>query len=164
MKVRIVFSQGRVVLEGIYNKSAALRTLGAIPSIPTVGAKSPTPFSSTDAAVVSISRNISSVNIEKHIDDYERGKAYLSKSISTELRKKDLQNSFDLAAQDPTAFTSYLLNSTALNYKSKARYIESVSKANETVSIINTASQQDPGAEIMEQFEALKAEAQPAEA
>ncbi|MCB0317668.1 MAG: hypothetical protein KDD56_02860 [Bdellovibrionales bacterium] len=144
------------MLSALLNGGYAPSALNYLKSVPTVKQGNTAKFTSSDAAIVSIKNNLSSVKIEKHIDDYEKGKGYLSKSISADLRKLDLDNSLKLASQDITAFKSYLLNSTALNYQNKARYIEAVSDAAETVSRINSASEQDPGAEIMQKYEELK--------
>ncbi|MEZ4754828.1 MAG: hypothetical protein R3A13_11075 [Bdellovibrionota bacterium] len=151
------------MLQGIYSKSGALTSLKSISSLPTVSRSSTkNTLSSKEAAYLSIKNTLSSVAVEKHINDYENGKGYLSKGISADLRRQDLQNSFDLAGQDPKLFTSYLLNSTALNYQGKARFIDAVSKSTETVARINTASEQDPGAAIMEQYKNLTEQAEKA--
>ncbi len=70
--------------------------------------------------------------LEKHIDDYQKGKGYLSKGISKKIRAQAISSSSTLSEIDPSLSTLYNNYSTGLSYTSKARFTYGINKSVET--------------------------------
>ncbi|MCB0332082.1 MAG: hypothetical protein KDD55_01215 [Bdellovibrionales bacterium] len=88
---------------------------------------------STDAAVVSdLSSTSGLYKVEKHLDDYEKGKGYLSSDIAKGLKNLKIESATNLAQIDPKAFTNYTVLLGTFNYSQRARFIQGADKGIET--------------------------------
>ena len=94
-------------------------------SIPTPSA----PATSDQAAVTSISGNQFNNEVEKHLTDYRRGQANLSKQTAGKLQVADQKNAELLQNIDPKALNDYGTYGSFLSYEKRARYVSNVYNA-----------------------------------
>lgn len=76
-------------------------------------------------------------NLEKHLDDYKKGKGYLSRETSKEVARQSqgayqMFSEFDLSASN--MFSGYL---TGLSYEKRSRYINQAHETAENLSRIS---------------------------
>lgn len=87
-----------------------------------------------DAVIVSLSGKDPSISkLEKHLDDYQKGKGYLSKDVSKELKSLHHLNSNELSQGKPGQLKSYLAYSTGMNYQQRSRYVHAVNEMSENL-------------------------------
>ena len=82
--------------------------------------------SNSDAAIVNFSGSPSLREREKHIDDYQKGKGYLSAETGTKIRTLHRENTDSLLDTSPKHSRMYLAYSTALDYREKTRFVHGV--------------------------------------
>ncbi len=70
--------------------------------------------------------------VEKHLDDYRKGKGNLSRDTAQELSTRDISTAFTLGSLDPNALRTYSSYASALTYDQKARYTQGISSATTT--------------------------------
>ncbi len=88
---------------------------------------------SSDAAVVGdLSSTSGLYKVEKHLDDYEKGKGYLSNNIAKGLKNLKIESATNLAKIDPGAFTNYTVLLGTVNYSQRARFIQGADQGIET--------------------------------
>lgn len=75
-------------------------------------------------------------SIEKHLDDYEKGRGKISKAVSVEIGRKQRSASNLLAGMNPGAFQDYNGYLSTLSYSSRARFVDGVNDAAQTLSRI----------------------------
>ena len=73
--------------------------------------------------------------LEKHLDDYQRGRGYLSNDTAKEIAKKHRANG-SLSAPDLSLYSQY---TSALDYKSKAYFVSAVNDVRKTIDFIQSA-------------------------
>lgn len=73
------------------------------------------------------------LQLERHLDDYERGHGNRSKDTSALIREKSSQNSLNLTYQDPKFSKQYSGYSTAFSYAQRSRFIAGVEEGIKTV-------------------------------
>ena len=78
----------------------------------------------------SISRSGFTNRLERHIDDYYKGKGNLSKDVSAELSRMNYSAASSLS---PKAKLSYIGYTTAFNYGHRARMINAVDSMEKTL-------------------------------
>jgi hypothetical protein len=88
--------------------------------------KKPTTKSSDEAALPTITVNQFSNEVEKHIADYRRGQAGLSKQTAGKLRYVDQQNAELLQNISPKALSDYGAYGSFLSYEKHSRYVSNV--------------------------------------
>lgn len=123
-------------------QAAALARQYQQPSTP--GGETPSaPSPSSDQAVIAdISTAGFSSELEKHLTDYRKGRAEMSKKTSGKLQKLDETNASLLQQLSPRALTQYGLYGTFMNYETRSRYVANVySAARETASITRTLTE-----------------------
>lgn len=74
-------------------------------------------------------------DLEKHLDDYDRGKAYLSKSTAAEINRQADAN----INLDPNYFALYSQYSTGFSYASNAYLTHAVYDVRKTLKVIQEA-------------------------
>jgi hypothetical protein len=74
--------------------------------------------------------------LEKHLDDYSRGEAYLSKSTSAELQRQAISSSTGLSPKSLALYSSY---STGFTYTSKSYLTHAVYDIHKAVRLIEDA-------------------------
>lgn len=72
------------------------------------------------------SNRISSIELEKHLDDYKKGKAGNSKKTAQKLPKADISSYFEITNINPSYSKNYSSYISAFNYDSKARYVKNI--------------------------------------
>ncbi|MCI5065978.1 hypothetical protein MRY87_09665 [bacterium] len=71
-------------------------------------------------------------NVEKHLDDFKKGKGYLSKEVMKDVFERQARSSTELSQIDPSLSRLYNGISTGLTYSKKARFISGTSQMIET--------------------------------
>lgn len=71
--------------------------------------------------------------LEKHIDDYRKGRGNISKEVSAEIAALKFQSENVLAHTNPRAFLNFGAYSTMLPYDKKARYVAQLSHHTRTL-------------------------------
>ena len=74
----------------------------------------------------SVPNQPSLAKLEKHLDDYRMGKAYLTKEVASQVNREDVENATALGGA-PYANRNYLAFQTALPYTKRARYVRALS-------------------------------------
>lgn len=101
----------------------------------TTAASTPqTPPSSNQASVTTLSGNQFNNEVEKHLTDYRRGQANLSKQTATKLQFADQKNAELLQDIDPKALSDYGTYGSFLSYEKRARYVSNVYSAAKNIS------------------------------
>lgn len=80
-----------------------------------------------DAVKVSLSQNTFFGDVEKHIDDYKKGRGYLSKETAGILGQRDTDTASALAYSNVRASKLYTGYSTTFGYDKHARFVEGLS-------------------------------------
>jgi len=83
---------------------------------------------SDQAVIVSLSKDVSLSKLEKHLDDYEKGKGYLSNQTAKGLQQLKRNNATTLSRTSPGSFSDYLAYSSALGYKQNSRFVHSINE------------------------------------
>ncbi|MDC0357238.1 hypothetical protein OAO01_00350 [Oligoflexia bacterium] len=96
-----------------------------------------------EAVIVSLSKDLSLAKVEKHLDDYSKGKGYLSSRTAKGLSTLNRANSSMLSQADPAAFSNYLAFSTGMDYMQKSRFVHSVNELASNLRAINSPSEMD---------------------
>lgn len=72
--------------------------------------------------------------LEKHLDDYRKGKERLSTDVAREIRQEGDAAAVKLSNENPSRALEYLSYQTAQPYTKRARYVRGLSSAlNSTV-------------------------------
>lgn len=108
--------------------SSIERQQAAAPSIPTPNS------SLVDAVKVTLSKNLKRSELEKHLDDYSKGKGYLSKKAAGRLGSENVLNNGTLSQLNPKALKAYSGLYGALSYSQRARFVNGVS---DNLSLLN---------------------------
>jgi len=82
-----------------------------------------------DAVRVTLSHKPTLSDVQKHLDDYRKGRANQSKSIAHQLSGLDVENASLLAAGPPKLASLYLHYRTALDYEKSRQYVHSLNGA-----------------------------------
>jgi hypothetical protein len=82
-----------------------------------------------DSVGISISQSEFVGDVEKHLDDYRKGKGNLSKNTAYELNQRDDAVSIQLSQINVRALKLYSGYSTGFSYDKKARFVEGTSYA-----------------------------------
>lgn len=77
-----------------------------------------------------------SMRLEKHLDDYRRGRGNLSLDVAADLGIKHSTTGDALAHRDPTSLIRYGAYSTVMSYDKRARFVNGVNSAVEAVQSI----------------------------
>ena len=97
-----------------------------------------------DAAVVSLSGNAFFGKLEKHIDDYDKGKGNLSREMYGELGDKNSETAQILGQTSPDNALLYASYLTAdFSYDSEARFVNGLNNAAKTVSALQNPETSD---------------------
>lgn len=77
--------------------------------------------------------------LQKHLNDFYKGKEYLSKDTARELKVKSYQSATSLASNFPKSSADYNGLVSALTYDNKARLVTAISATTQDVAIIKKA-------------------------
>lgn len=75
---------------------------------------------------LNVSHSKFAIEVEKHLDDYKKGKGNLSRDVAVDLRMRDQATSTRLSYQNPKLLAAYASYRSALSYSQRARFIEGV--------------------------------------
>ena len=89
-----------------------------------------------DAVIVGLSSTAFRTKLEKHLDDFSKGKGYLSGEVSHEIQTKNFENFNTLQPDQLALYGQY---GSFLTYSNKARYVTSVNEASDTANYIEGA-------------------------
>jgi hypothetical protein len=89
----------------------------------------PAPQTADGAAIVSISREVSLSELEKHLDDYKKGRPEMSAGTAGKLMDMDSNNALRLSESNPNLSSTYLAFRSGLSYEQKSRYVDSMNSA-----------------------------------
>ena len=89
-----------------------------------------------DAVKLTLSNKKTLAQVEKHIDDYKKGRGYLSSDIGAFIKATDINNGSQLSAKDGLLYGS--IRSFA-GYQGYASLVDATEKVIKTVSIIESA-------------------------
>jgi len=93
---------------------------------PTPGSKGQTSAASANTSSLTLSHSKFAIEVEKHLDDYKKGKGNLSRDVAVDLRARDQATSMRLSYQNPKLLAAYASYRSALSYSQRARFIEGV--------------------------------------
>lgn len=65
--------------------------------------------------------------LEKHLDDYRKGKARLSTDVAREVQQEGEASAVRLSTDNPSRALEYLSYQTAQPYTKRARYVRAIS-------------------------------------
>ncbi len=65
--------------------------------------------------------------LEKHLDDYRKGKARLSTDVAAQVKKEGTDNAVKLSLENPDRALEYLAYQTTQPYTKRARYVRALS-------------------------------------
>ena len=112
--------------------------------------------SASEAAVVSLSRKVTLRELEKHLDDYSKGRGYLSSKTAGRLSAIDADNSVRLSNGSPNLSSSYLAYRTGLSYKAESRFVHGMNLAAdgfEKISRANSAELPAQAKRLLERYD-----------
>lgn len=78
--------------------------------------------------------------LEKHLDDYRKGRGYLSDNIASELELRAIENSELLARSNPRVLMQANYYSTALGYSARMRYLNGLNGLADLLEILGSAN------------------------
>lgn len=144
---RVVRRTGIVMLSRValaYAQAGVVPWGGAL-NLPHVknGGGEAVPTAAGEAVVLSLSKDVSVTELEKHLDDYRKGRAYLSGSTAGKLRDMHAENGEALSVHSPKSFNQYLAYSSGMDYEQRGRYINFMSDLRENLDHMDTPAQQD---------------------
>ncbi|RIL11185.1 MAG: hypothetical protein DCC75_02850 [Proteobacteria bacterium] len=96
-------------------------------------------YSGLGAVIPSPSSLTTMIRLEKHLDDVNKGRGYLSSGVVKEIAAKAISSDNFLAGSNPKAFINYNAYSTMFAYDSKARYLNAINGTVETLQRLNDA-------------------------
>ena len=74
-----------------------------------------------------ISGGAFSIRLEKHLDDYRKGRGNVSKHVSAEVNQKDISANNILTSSDPSAGLLYGTYQSVFSYSQRARFVKAIS-------------------------------------
>ena len=87
------------------------------------------PLNGQGAALTALTPNVSLAELEKHLDDYRKGRVQLSEDTAETLRDEDKDNAVQLGDTAPTLSRLYLGYKTAFGYEQRSRFVNGVNSA-----------------------------------
>jgi hypothetical protein len=102
---------------------------------------------------VSNDNQLFKMKLEKHLDDYKKGKGYLEPKVSSALQNRHNMNNSELNNFDPSSGRAYSSYYSGLKYSERSRFTAGVNDAAKLVKNVNKAIVD--GAELEKNLEKL---------
>jgi hypothetical protein len=122
-----------------YKAFGAAGVLASLPKSQELSPVPPSPAKNSIAKKTSSSASFTS-DVEKHLDDYRKGKAYLSEETSKELARQSQGASDILGSLSPEARSMYSGYLTGLSYERKSRFVQQAYEASENIASISQSA------------------------
>ncbi len=105
------------------------------------GSKKPSASVSVNDFVSSASkRDLSITKLEKHLDDYRKGRGYLSNDTAVEVSLNAQDTASQLANYSPKSLKLYSAYTTAFDYEARSRYFNGLSETAQAAESITEAA------------------------
>jgi len=130
---------GEVSLLAFFSRSY-LNTLTSTPRLPKL--------TSYNSGSQSANNNRFVNALEKHIDDYKKGKGYISSAITGDIRSINVKNNNILAGTDPSLLAQYQGYKTLLPYDERSRFVYGMNTSTDLLADITNILEQPVSPQI----------------